>query len=343
MIEASIKKPVTMESVAKAAGVSRSTVSYVLAGKAKIKQISPATERKVHSVAKKVNYIPNRLAKSLVNQRTGVVSLLIGELSHDWAGRIVHGATEGCLDAEEYTLFIGVHMRNAKKEKRELFSAIERRDEGVICHPMPQCVENYKELVQIGIPFVFVGNFLEDVPEASYVAWDVAPAVRVAMEHLISKGYRKIGYIGSTLPAWSSRVRYSTYREVLEKAGLPINEDWIGRETPTLPPDRVLEPMFSPDCDRPDALFVENDPLALQVLDDLNRMGIKVPDDVALIGLGDASESSHSRINLTTVVEPVKELGQQAAKILLELIREPQKGPIHRLIKGVELKIRGTA
>ncbi|KKT04241.1 MAG: Transcriptional regulator, LacI family [Parcubacteria group bacterium GW2011_GWA2_43_17] len=336
------ERPVTMSEIANRLNISRSTVSYVLSGTAKSKQISQDTIEKVKDVANELNYVPNRLAQNLSRRRTGVISLLFGELSYDWAECVIKGGIP-VFDAAAYTAFIGVSLREAARQDKEITAIIERRDEGVICCPLPWGASGYKKLIERGIPFVFTGDTLLEMTDVSFVAWDVGPATEIAVQHLIKTGRRKIGMVGSDYPTWSTNIRSSVFSKVLKDAGLQVRNDWVGLEKAGLSPDRVIDVLFKKGMDHPDALYVMDDSLALLTLDKLNKMGLKIPDDVAVIGMGDLRESSHSMIGLTTVAEPTQEMGKIAAETIIELIRKPQQSPIKRLLSGTDLKIRRTA
>jgi LacI family transcriptional regulator len=247
------------------------------------------------------------------------------------------------FDVEGYLTFLSLHLREAGREKKDLLSAIERGDEGVLCCPLPGADQVYKMLVDRNIPLVFLDDTLTEMPEASYVSWEVAGASQVVMEYLIKTGHKKIGLIGAIFNSWSTKTRCETFRKVLAQAGLPVNDAWIGLQVAGSSPDSTIEKMFAPGQDRPDALFAIDDALALQAIDKLVRMGIRVPDDVAVAGMGDLQGASHSCIGLTTVREPVEEIGHNAAEVILQLIKGPKQGPIQKLIKGTELQIRKTA
>jgi LacI family transcriptional regulator len=100
--------------------------------------------------------------------------------------------------------------------------------------------------------------------------------------------------------------------------------------------------MFAPGCEHPDALFALNDALALSTLEVLYELGIRVPDDVALMGMGDLPFTAYAGVSLSTMKEPIEEMGREAAKLMLELIAHPGKGPVERLIPCLELKARRT-
>jgi len=336
------KKNVTMTSIAKEVGVSRSAVSYVLNGRTREKQLSKDTAKKIMETAKKLGYVPNRWAQGLVKQRSGLISVLLSSLSYDWSERLVRGAMS-VFDKNDYSTFLALHLREKGRENKDILSVIERCDEGVLCSPFPDGSEDYRILLNRGVPLVFLDDTLSDLPEVSFVAWDSETATRKAMDYLIKKGRRKIGFIGPKFSSWSTQKRFQTYTKVLHENKLFVKDEWIGLEEAGLPANKVVKDMFSQEYELPDALFVSDDPLGLQTIDQLGRMGIRMPDDVAVISLGDLEGTSNFWTGLTTVHEPVEEIGRQAAEVMLELIKDPSKAPIRRIVKEAELVIRKTA
>jgi len=184
----------------------------------------------------------------------------------------------------------------------------------------------------------------EELPEISSVVWDAGVAARVAVEHLVETGRERIGFVGADYPMRMHRARHKAYLDVVREAGLSFREEWVSITRIDCMVDQIigdaLERMFAPGREAPDAIFAINDGLALPLLEALDARGIRVPEDVAVIGLGDLSMTRHSGISLSTVREPCEEMGRQAAEVLVDLIADPGKAPIHRVIPGHVLRIR---
>lgn len=335
-------KRVNILDIAEKAGYSPTTVSYVLSGQSKEKRVSAKSAEKILQIAQNLNYVPNQWAQNLRRQKTGAISILFGELSYDWAGRLMQGLLE-ILDEHEYDAFIGLNQFDSHRERKEISSIIQRRDEGIICYPSEENYDVYKEVVSLGIPLLFLDAFCEQMPQVSYVAWDVAPAVRVLMGYLIATGHRKIALLGSHYPSWSSNVRYNTYLEVLREADCMVSEDLIHLYAEDNQIEAILKKMFSFGENRPDAIFAMNDFLAMRAVVGLNKMGIQIPKDIAVVGMGDSHQVSQIGAELTTVSQPTEEIGRQVGKTILELIKHPERAPIKRLVSGAEVKIRKTA
>jgi len=338
-------QPVTLSEIAHRAGVSRSTVSIVLRGQEKERKISEKTINRVREAAEKLNYVPNHLARSLRLQRSGMIGVVMSNLRADWAESVMGGMLE-VFRPNGYTPFVAIHRFDAELAHRELVSCLQRRDEGIICQPMPAERQLYALIRRSGVPLIFLGDRPEDVPEASFVGWNSDAAARTAVEHLIETGRKRIGYVGVDYPMEMTQGRFRTYVDVLDTAGLSPQEDWIANAPLDWTPEQILEwslrRMFAPGREHPDAIFALNDGIALLLLEELETRHIRVPQDVAVIGMGDLPMTGHSGIGLSTVKEPTEEMGREAARLMLDLIANPAQAPVHKLIACRELKIRRT-
>ncbi len=339
------KTAFTSFDVADALGLSRATVSAVLRGQADKLGISSTTAERVLDTAKRLNYYPNKVARSLRSQRTGVIGAVLINFKHGWTDSVMEGM-ESVLSEADRAIFVATHRMVVQRAIKELTSCLMRHDEGIICQPVPGATDIYKRIKNAGRPLIFLGDYPEDVPDVSFVGWDSPPAVRVAVEHLIQTGRRRIGFIGIDYPMKMARARYLAYHEVLQEAGLVENERWVAIPPLLWPVEQIinwaLDRMFVPGQEHPDGILARNDDIGLAALEGLRARGIRVPDDVALIGLGDLPVTNYSGISLSTVKEPTVEIGREAARLMLQLIDNPEHDPVHRLIPGRELKIRGT-
>jgi len=177
----------------------------------------------------------------------------------------------------------------------------------------------------------------------SSVTWDDAPATKEAVEHLISIGRRRIGFFGARHGVTSDSSRFKAYKNTLEEAGLAVNEKWVfwGDSYKSLTLEQ-LKKIYEQPGEKPDAFFVINDAVAVRLLDLMYMLKLQAPDDIAIIGMGNLPASAMGLINLSTMDEPIEEIGCQAAETALELISSPRKGPVHKRIKHNKLKIRRT-
>jgi LacI family transcriptional regulator len=201
--------------------------------------------------------------------------------------------------------------------------------------------------VRAKTPLVLIGDTLEDLNGVSFAAWNCDPAARQAVKYLIEKGYRRIGFIGSSVSkTLGHKKRYAAYCEILQQSGLKIDKNLAcfgeGKVYPRLSKEKIRQ-MFENRKTAPDAFFALNDFLAYPLLEILEEIGVQVPDDVAVIGMCDLPLSGKHGSRLTTIREPLQAIGKSVVEIMLDLIVRPDSEPQHRLIKGGELIIRSTA
>jgi LacI family transcriptional regulator len=346
MHDTTLSRPVTTKDLARRLSVSRATVSIVLNGRAQQRNITPETTQRVLEAARELGYIPNQAARTLRRQRSGVIGVVLADFSMDWAERVMTGML-AVFDPGGFTPFVATHRFDPARQRKELMAALQRHDEGVICQPLPGQEDCYREFQGRGVPLVFLGDEPAGLPEVSSVCWDAGAAARTVVQHLVQTGRRRIGHIGFTYPLRFSQARVAAYQAVLSEAGLHCDERW----STTLPASlgasgivaAALERAFAPGIEHPDALFVLNDHLALTALEALEQRGLRVPEDVALVGMGDLPCTAQRGIGLTTVREPCEELGRAAAETVLDLVGAPMRAPISCLISCTELMARRTS
>lgn len=337
--------PVTVASMAKHLGVSPSTVSIVLRGEAERRKIPPQTVEKVLVAARELNYVPNQWARNLRRQRSGMVGVILASFRWDWAQELIRGMSD-VFEPQGQTPFVAAHLYHVDRARRELLACLQRRDEAIITVPLPGLDDVYDQASKMGVPVVFIGDRPATLPDAHFVAWDSPTDARLAVEHLIQIGRKRIGFVGFDYPMPLNMARYDAYRSVLKEAGLQADQQWSVLSPMTMSPTEIVEhaivKLFESGNPKPDGLFVQHDGLAIVLLDALMRRGIRVPQEVAVIGMGDYPIARHARISLSTVKEPIEELGRQSAEIALDLLKKAPKAPIQRLLPCGELKIRQT-
>ena len=178
------------------------------------------------------------------------------------------------------------------------------------------------------MPVIFLGDFPGDMPHVSRVAWDSGEAVRVAVEHLLATGRRRIGLrLGNDYPLTMHLCALRRLRTGAGARGWRVRGQWVVKFRPEETLEEILR-LPSAGClskaggERPDALFMMNDGLALPALEVLGKLGIRAPADVAVVGMGNLPLTGHAGISLSTVAEPVREMGEHAARVAVELIKD---------------------
>ncbi|MGN6507427.1 MAG: LacI family DNA-binding transcriptional regulator [Tepidisphaeraceae bacterium] len=339
-----MRGPVTAEKLAKKLGLSRATVSIVLRGDAERRKISGKTTQRVLDAAREFNYVPNQAARSLRRQRTDIIGVILPDFRLDWAERVMDGMLD-VLGHTPYSPFVAIHRFRPELFRKEVLSALQRRDDAIICYPLPEMNDVFDQVRAIGIPLVFIGDRPLDYTHASWVVWDAGAAASAAVRHLVSVGRKRIGFLGMDYPMKMSQARYKAYRAVLKEANLPINPEWISMPSSETAYQEIVESgldkIFAGAGPKPDALFVLNDGTALPALESLRRRGLRVPEDVAVISMGDVPQAGLRAIGLSTMREPLQEMGRGAAEEALKLIANSSH-PIQRVLSCDELHARHT-
>lgn len=354
------EKSISIISISNKLGISKTTVGYVLSGQAKRRRVAEKTAQKVFDAAAELNYVPHLWAKNLARKRTGVIGMVIGGFEYNWAAD-VYDSVLPVLEGRGYLPMTSIHMWNKDRNDRELQMILERRDEGVICQPLIDSRPMYEKYHEAGVPVVFISDTLRNMPQANYVAWDSAPAAQCAVEYLIKTGRKHIGFIGSKLIQTPFVIaRFNAYQQTLKEAGIEFDEqivkwspspalvryDWTHDQESleAAAEDFEIQLLLKEfiQSSKVDALFFPHDSLALRIYKVLRKMGIKVPDDIALMGMGDVPLSGNFGVGLSSIREPLLQIGQAAAEAMVELLNNPPQKPIQRLIPGNDLKVRRT-
>lgn len=324
----SARKRVTIVSIAEKLGLSPTTVGFVLRGQAGRVNLSEDTVKRVRKAAKEMGYVPNMLARGLRRQKTGVVGLLLPDLSMNWAEMLHMGMSE-VLDEAEYAPFIVMHRWQPKRQAVELNRLVRHQVDGIGCVPIAGCQDIYREYAESGTPFLLVGDTLPGLEGVNVVGWDSEAAAETAVKHLVERGCRRLGCVGPRDDTVMTGRRFAAFGRVVERSAANTRDAWIARwDTATWLPsvtDGWVRNVFG-GTDRPDGIFALNDGTAMPLLQSLARAGIRVPEDVAVVGMGDLPLAGVPGLGLTTVREPVYEMGAAVARMMLGAIREGEDG-----------------
>ena len=311
-----------MNEIARKVGVSRPTVSYILNGKASRIQISPETRRRVLGVAEECGYRRNDVARAIATGRTRSIGFVIMDIGNEVAGRLLQGA----LNAAQENGF-QVRILGTGGDERELpRKCVELRLEGVICSHLPDALLDQlgQELTKHAIPGVMVDSSFERPGFFRVISAD-EPGIRLALEHLASLGHARIGFIGGNPATGSAVLRERGFRAGMRALGLPIppgyvrKGNWVERDTD--PAARALLAQRN----RPTAIVCASDYMAATVLRVASRLGVRVPQDLSVLGFADVRLAQYVTPALTTVSQPFEEMGRTAMRRLLEVLAKRKR------------------
>ncbi len=313
MANSSRPKTATLEHIARRAGVSVMTVSRALRGHPGVRE---STRRKILDLAAELKYRPNRWARSLVTNRSKVIGIVVPDISHIFFSEITRGVQDG-LEKHGYSLMLCHSKGDARREAREIDMLIGAQVEGIIvASEQPEDRPDlFADLQEEGIPFVLVDRFFPGL-KCPRVTVDDFQVGRKATRHLIDLGHTRIGHI--TGPNVSTaRLRTEGYRAALKEAGIRLQSSWIVRSNFKVSGGAQAMKKLLARKNRVTAVFASNDPSAFGAVQACREAGLRVPEDISVIGAGNIEGYNHPAPFLTTVGWRVCELGERAAEILL--------------------------
>jgi LacI family transcriptional regulator len=317
--EAAVK--VDISAVAAAAGVSRTTVSHALSGK---RYVAAETKERILAAIEELGYRPNRVAQSLRRRSTLSVAYLATDLSNPYYPAVIKALHRG-LDAVGYALLIGETDGSAGGERHLLEEMVARQVDAVVIHPMAMSVPDIRELVG-GLPLVAaVGDpdAAVDVP-ADVIMSDDALGIGEALRHLIDRGYRDIAFLSGPSDVKVALSRLGAFREASAAAGHHVPEDWIDHVPFTRDGGAEAMRRLLKCNSRPRAVMCANDLIAIGALDVLREAGLRVPEDVAVVGFDDIDLAELLTPRLTTVKNPAAAVGAACAEAVLARLAGPR-------------------
>ena len=330
-------KRVTVSDVANAAGVARATAAFALSGTSARVGLSTTTVERIEAIAKAMNYVPNKMARSLIASRSEVIGVLLAGLWGKYAQMVVEGVRD-VLDPKGYVPMVNIHSWNEARERRELDLLMQMRVDAIIVQPQPSSrLEIYQSVTANNVPLVFLGDVPGGMPRANAVVWDGSVAARRGMNHLYAKGRRRIGFIGQRYPFHYNQARYGGYKQFIQDHGLSQDSRWEIWEDMEGGLSAAIAKIFRSSRNRPDAFLAMNDTCAFDAAEWLLANGVRVPEDVAIVGLGDYSETVEFNAFITSVREPLHEMGREAARLALDLIEHSPKKAVRQIVPGDEL------
>jgi DNA-binding LacI/PurR family transcriptional regulator len=311
-----VNKRTSIKDIARAARVSYSTVSRALRNS---ELVNPETRARVARWAEKLDYSANSIARGLVTRQTRTVGLVVTTIADPFLGEVVDGIENVALD-QGYSLLLSNGHSEPERELAIIRQLQERRVDGIVVIATRMARLHMERLQRLQVPIVLINNLnpLEANHQICSVSIDNASSSRAAVEHLLSLGHRRIGFISDEVGDQSNRDRRSGYVAALEAAGLEPDADSIAQADGTAAGGaRAAERLVAGGA-RFTALFCYNDMTAVGAMKTLRHAGLEIPRDVSIVGFDDIQLSSY--LDLTTVRQPKFEMGRRAMEMMLKLI-----------------------
>ena len=315
-------KKVSLADVAKSLGVSKTLVSLVLNDRGDEKGINKDTQQRVRDKVKELNYKPNQFARGLRVGKSNTIGLVVADISNSFYAKMCRSIEDHCTE-NGYNLIICSSDENPEKESELIQMLIDRQVDGLIISTTQKNNSDIKLLKKNDFPFVLIDRNVSSI-DTNYVVVDNVNGAKEVVNHLIKLGNERIGHLTIT-PAHISTIKESVegYKEALKENNLPISNKLI-REVSfdNLKEevcDQVKELLAPPN--KVTALFVANNNIAVACLECLNELGMRIPQDVALVSFDDIEAFNLCYPPITAVAQPIEEMGRKAVDIILHEIK----------------------
>jgi LacI family transcriptional regulator len=337
------KRRPTQADVARVAGVSQAVVSFVLNDNPPV-SISAETRQRVRAAIEQLGYVPNGTARSLRTRKTLTIAALIPDITNPFYPAFERGIQD-IADARDYDLVIYNTDGVRAKELKCLRSVQRGRADGVIIKPVELTARDFQPLLDLYLPIVVYGDLPGEAGPFPFdhLVIDAAAVARAIVTHLVDRGHTRIGMIVGPWDVPGPQERISSYRQVLAERRIPVADILIRASDFTEVGGAEATRQLIGQSPPPTAIFAANDLLAMGALIALREAGLRVPEDVAVVGIDDIPAAKLMNPPLTTVALFPARIGRRAAEMVFERLAgsAPQAG--RREVMPFELIVRSSA
>ena len=313
-------KKVSLKDIATEAGVSTALVSYVLTNKDKKARIGEEMAKKIREIARKLNYQPNHIARSLKSGRSFTIGLIVADISNPFFANIAR-TIEDEAKKHNYNVIFGSSDENVDKSQDLINVLVNRQVDGLIITPTEGSEQQIRQLQEQKIPFVLIDRFFPEIA-ASYIAVNNRESAAGAVSHLIKAGRKRIGMVAYKTTLHHISERIGGYQDALQQHGIKATNSLLKKaryshlkEDIRLAIDELLKGKHPAD-----AIFFATNSLAIEGLKYINTLGIRIPDELAVITFDEGEALDLFYAPVTFVRQPILEIGKAAVRVLLEQI-----------------------
>ncbi|WP_434642409.1 LacI family DNA-binding transcriptional regulator [Thermoanaerobacterium thermosaccharolyticum] len=330
---------ITIDYVAKKAGVSKTTISRFLNGR--YEYMSDATKENIKKVIDELNYRPNNLARSLKLNRSNLIGVLVSDIGNHFSSILVKGI-ERVLKENGYNLIIASTDNDATKEREYILSLLDNNVDGLVINTAGGNDEFLIGLFKKGLPVVLADRSIKNTVFDTVVVNNYEVTSELVL-HLIKNGYERIGFFTERIGDISTRTeRKQAFLDVCKKYGIDNNNLIFEVDDDLSKIEENIVSMIK-DCRKcRTALFAVNGVVLLNVLQVVNKLNLKIPDDVAVCGYDDWGWASLIPPGITTISQPTYEVGVESAKMLINRISSGDEIEPKKVVLKAELVIRGS-
>lgn len=334
----------TIKDIAKIAGVNVSSVSRALSGSS---EVGEETRARIVKIANELGYTPNYSARALVGKGTSLIGMLVPEISSNYYAKIVN-AVENELNDRGYTLIIGTTDFRADKEAEKFEMFIGRKVDGIILAGITD-IDGVRHIAakseKAAIPVIFLEPVREtrgkDCILQDCILMDMDCGIRLAVEHLVKLGHKTIGFIGENL---SSRFRLPIFRRITGEMGIKLDEKFVKSGIERFESGgylRMKELLSKGEL--PTAIIAAYDNIAIGAMKALQEAGLKVPEDISVVGYDNIRESEFLAVPLTTIFPPIAEMVSRGVELLLKRMDKGEDSESRKIMLYPELVVRESS
>ncbi|MBE7684411.1 MULTISPECIES: LacI family DNA-binding transcriptional regulator [Paenibacillus] len=324
----------TIYDIAREAGVSIATVSQVINGKGKI---SEKRRAEVMEIMERLNYQPSAIAAALTGKQTYTLGLLVPDISNPYFAELAR-AIEDRSRQLGYSVVICSTDNKDERVERYLNLLQQKRVDGMMIGTGIDNAEILSPLLQQSIPVALIARQLPSL-SVHTVSIDDRLGGALAAEHLLQLGHTRFGVVSEPLKVSSSKERVRGFREAVEEAGLALESSQVRESTADIQSAKQEVLVLLEQTNRPTGIFCCNDMQAIGALQAAKELGLQVPEDVSIVGFDNTILASVTNPPLTTVAQPIEDLGHRAVDLLIDELKDEHKRP-QKLVLKPELVIR---
>jgi len=329
--------PTTLEDIARALNVSKMTVSRAINNHP---EISRETRARILEAARQMNYRPNQFARALSTNHSFLIGIVVPDLMHSYFAEICRGV-ESHARPSGYQNLICSTDEDGTKEIDEIEALLSRTDGLIVASALATSeIEFYERLIAEGARIVFIDRLLP-ISKCSMITTDDLRVGELATEHLIKLGHSRIGHLCGTHVS-TSKQRLEGYQRMLQKHGITLEESLVRACGFTEADGYAATKLWIEEGALPTAIFAANDPAAIGAIAAFTESNIRVPEDIAVVGAGSIRYGDMLRVPLTTVSWSTSEMGEAAARLLLESIDSNDPKEPQNVVIQPRLVVRGS-
>ena len=309
----------TIYHIAERVGVSPSTVSRALSGRG---YCGEQTKRKILAVAKEMNYAPHSAAKTLKMRHTNKIIFAVPDICNPFYFDMINGINQ-VLEEYGYLMILFYTKHSLKEELKAIQNVKEKVADGMIMVSFNFTEDNIGAINALNAPVVLTNQYVspEGEDRFDYVYVDTYTGIKIATEHLLAQGIADIGYVGGSLGEQTGYQRFCGYRDALHEAGLPFADRFVAESDYTEKGGYATAQSWLRQSDRPHGIVAANDLMAIGVMKACEEAGLRIPEDIAVVGMDNLDIASRVYPKLTSVAMMQEEIGRNAAQVLMDRIR----------------------